>query len=283
MRMRSLIMVWLWLALSFSPGHAADAPVVGMVLDLKGSAQLIEGGNASALKLLAYLRPGMKIQLAPGSSTSLTLYASKSVYKFSGPTALEVEKDNIRVAQGGAAVVQIISEKLVLAAQASREMPGAYRLRDLPPRLGLLQPQDRSVLLGNPPEFCWSGPKGTRFTFELLDDQMRTVARSETEDSCLKLQGDVLLPHGLGYRWRVSTQAGPEQATLSAERTFSVASQAQAQQVAALKPREDESMEEWILYATLLQSQNMLDDAKAAWRLIAARRPDLQQVRELAN
>ena len=57
-----------------------------------------------------------KVQLETGAKLSISLYANRSVYRFTGPAVLVAEKDQIRALKGTAPEIKRVKEKLVAGA-----------------------------------------------------------------------------------------------------------------------------------------------------------------------
>jgi hypothetical protein len=264
----------------------ADERNAGMVLDLHGSAQLQDKDKTVGLQLLAYLKPGMQISLPAGSKASLSLYATRTVYQLSGPALVEIARDKLVLLQGTPPLARPIAEKLVTAAQASDDVPGAYRLRRTAPKLLLTRPENQALLLNTRPRFCWSSRETATFAItlqELPESAGHSVVQAATGDNCWQLPEGRQLAYGKTYRWTVSYTSAADKRSYSAEAEFSLPAEAEAAQFAALKPSADAAIEEWILYAATMRNQQLNEEAHSAWQFIATRRPDLDKVQELAK
>jgi hypothetical protein len=69
----------------------------------------------------------------------------------------------------------------------------------------------------------------------------------------------------------------------SAEGRFEIISKSDADSIAALKPSESAAIEEWVLYASMLQGRRIKDEARVVWQRIAKQRPDSQKIQDLAQ
>ena len=263
---------------------ATDDGFVGMVLDLQGSGQLVEKGSVTRLQLLSYVKPQMQLKLDAGSKVSLSLYATRSVYQLTGPSVVDIDKDRLTVRQGAAPVIKSMAEKLVAAAENTNIVHGAYRMRNLAPKIVLTTPENGSVLLNERPTFSWEASDVTGYDVTVEELQEHTiVAIAKVNDTSWQLPAKLKLEYGNNYRWSVSYPSAKEGKVISAAGDFSLASKADADKVSALKPEPKAAIEEWILYASMLQSQQMREEARAAWQFVAKRRPDLQKVQDLAR
>ncbi len=264
-------------------GAAVDQGVVGMVLDLQGAGHLLEKGKPAKLQLLSYLKPKMELKLDAGSKVSLSLYATRSVYQVTGPAVLEVGADQLTMLQGAAPVVKSMAEKLVVAAETTSIMPGAYRMRSFVPRIVLTTPENGIVLLKSRPTFSWDVEEEASYEITLQEQPDRMIVSAKVTDASWQLPADVALEYGKAYHWTVSYTSPSDGKNYSAISGFSLASKATADEVAALKPAASASIEEWIMYAAVLQNRQMREEARTAWQFIVTLRPDLRKAQELAR
>lgn len=259
------------LLLPARPVHAA-APV-GMVLDLRGEAR----AGAAPLQLLGYIHPGQQIRLGSDGRASVSHYGSKLVYQLSGPLEAQVDDKGIRVLKGAAAQTRSLAEKLVRAAVDPRLSPAAVKMRALSD-VTLVAPANRAVLLSSRPRFSWKAEPGASYRLQVDELDGRRVADGSSEGGSWELPAELRLAPGTGYRWTVTrTAADGEQASGSA--SFSVAADSERAEVQVLRPATDAGIEEWVLYAAILEGRRLDEEARSAWAEIRARRPDLVPAR----
>lgn len=261
---------------------AADG-AVGMVLDVRGSGQITDKGAVGKLQLLAYLKPQMQISLDAGGKASLSLYATRSVYQIAGPAVVEIGKDQLTVIKGAAPVVKSMAEKLVVAAQNTDFRAGATQMRTLPPRILVATPPNGAVLWRNQPTFSWLAMEAAPYDITLKDLSDKVIASATVRESNWRLPANVLLDYGTTYQWTVSYKSATDGRTHSATGEFSLAGKSDVDQLAALKPAEGAPIEEWVLYAAMLQSKGISEEARTVWQSISRQRPDLQRAQELAE
>ena len=262
--MKRLALLFFSLCCLVLPAHAASDDPVGMVLDLRG--------DAAPLQLLGYVRAGQQIRLGAQASASVSHYGSRLVYQLTGPLQAQVEPNGIRVIKGAPAQTRSLAEKLVRAAVDPRLSPAAVKMRALSD-VTLKAPLNRAVLAGVRPQFSWMAEGGDyRVQVDELDG--KRIASGTSESGSWELPEGVALMPGTGYRWTV-TQADPEGEQASGSATFTVATEAEREAVLALRPAPDAAIEDWVLYAAILDGRRFDEEARAAWRAIAARRADL--------
>lgn len=261
---------------------AANDGAVGMVLDLKGSGELVDKGRTTKLQLLSYLQPQMQLKLTAGSKASLSLYATRSVYQLVGPAVVEIGKDKLTMVQGDAPQIKSMSEKLVAAAETSNILPGAFRMRNLN-TLKLVTPQKGSILLDSTPMLSWESTEDPSFEISIVQQPGTVVYKTKVNDTSLQIPPGVKLESGKNYQWTVAYTSAADGKQVTETSDFRVASKADLEMFAALKPAEGAPIEEWVLYAATLQSRQISEEARKVWRMIAQQRPDLLKAQELAR
>lgn len=280
---QAVFSVLLW-ALA-SPLAATEAAAVGMVLDVQGAVQVVEQGRSNPLQLLARLAPGSRLELPPQSRVSLTLYASRSVYRLTGPATVDVSRDDVKVVRGPPADVRAMGEKQVAVAATGALVTGAYRMRNLQPvsPMVLTTPENGSVLIEDRPTFAWDGPQAGRFKLSLQEQGGGATYGATIAGNQWTLPAGVRLRYGAGYVWTVNAEDPAAAESTTATGRFSLATRTEVEQFAALLPAETDPIEDWVYYAALLQQRQIRTDARKAWQRIARERPDLQRAAELAR
>ncbi|WP_162058030.1 hypothetical protein [Undibacterium sp. KW1] len=274
------IIVSLVAALTCSLARAEAA--LGMVLDVQGNGKMEVNGATSKLQLLAYLQPKMQITLETGARASLSLYATRSVYQLTGPATVSIEKDGVTSLQGQKAVVRPMAEKLVRAAETSNVIAGAVRMRQVPPRIVAVTPENNSLLLGKRPAFNWISAEAAEFDISISDMDEKLIVNEKTKENNWQLPEKIKLEEGATYRWQVAYASVKDGKTYTARSEFKMASKAEATSLNELKPEDNAGVEDWVMYAAMLQSKRAFGEARQVWQQIARQRPDLQKLSESA-
>ncbi|MFA9215794.1 MAG: hypothetical protein ACEQSK_01690 [Sphingomonadaceae bacterium] len=276
---------WRSLLLSFCLLQAAAARadgVLGLVLDVQGGAEVVLPGPSSRLQLLSYLKPGMQLRLDRDGRASLSHYGARLIYQLSGPLLAEVDRDGVRVLQGAAPSTRSLAEKVVAAALGANTGAAAVRMR-MVQDITLLGPRHGSVVLSRQPYFRWESSEAASYQVTLERADGVLLAQANTDRLNWQLSAGQALEDGQSYRWRVSYRSDRDGELHQASAQFSVVTAPERASVAALRPEADAGIDELVLYATLLQGRQLLDDARAVWAEIAARRPDLSKAASLAR
>ncbi|GJJ00725.1 hypothetical protein RugamoR64_12630 [Duganella rhizosphaerae] len=269
-------------ALAGAPARAAEE-VVGMVLDVQGNGELVRNTQHSKLQLLNYVKPGEQLRLDAGARASVSHYGAKLIYQLTGPVLAEVDPGAIRVLSGTALATKSLAEKVVLAALSPNTGPAAFKMRAIMLDVTLLGPKNGTLALNTRPQFRWEANEATSYTFTLERADGAVVAQFKTDASAWEPPPAAPLAYGQSYRWSVAYTSAVDGEARQATAQFQVASEAEHASLVALRPGAGAPIDEWVLYASLLQNRQMLDDARAVWQEIAARRPDLSKAGSLAR
>lgn len=267
------------------PLLASTPIVVGMVLDVQGPVTVSENGSTTKLQLLAKLASQSRIRLAADSKASLTIYATRSVYRLTGPALVETTKDGLSLLQGNPPEVRFVGEKLTVAAHANSFIAGAYRMRNmgLSSKIVLNFPESGSVLLDTRPRFTWQAAEPAAYTLTLEGDAGNLIYSTTVNATAWSLPEGIQLEYGRSYRWEIHYVSPKSGKIRSASDRFTVATRAEVEQVAELKPAEDDPIEDWVFYAASLQQRQMRSEAREIWKRIAAERPDLEAAKEFSR
>ena len=263
-------------------GLARAEAALGMVLDVQGNGKMEVNGATSKLQLLAYLQPKMQITLEAGARASLSLYATRSVYQLTGPATVTIEKDGVTSLQGQKAVVRPMAEKLVRAAETSNVIAGAVRMRQVPPRIVAVAPENNSLLLGQRPGFSWISAEAAEFEISISDMDEKLLISGKTKENNWQFPEKTKLEEGATYRWQVAYVSAKDGKAHTARAEFTMASKAEASELNELKPDHNAGVEDWVMYAAMLQSRRAFGEARQVWQQIARQRPDLQKQSEAA-
>jgi hypothetical protein len=254
---------------------APPTDAVGMVLDVRGSGQVSGKGPVTKLRLLGYVKVGEQIQLDPNSKASVSHYGSKLIYQLTGPLVADVDVAKITVRKGGASpVTRSVAEKLVAAAIDPNMSAAATKMRSLFDEVVMIAPSKSGVLLSTRPTFRWEASGNNNYLVTVDELPERELARTTTGDKNWQLPAGIALEHGKSYRWTVGYTDGAGN-SFSGSAVFKIASASDSAAMLALKPGPEAGIEDWVLYANILDERRMHEDANGIWQLIAVQRPDL--------
>lgn len=277
---RTLISVLLFLHATFTLAQQttnAKDPSVGIVLDLQGQAKVLDQAQGRKLQLLSYLKQNEQVQLEQGAKLSVSLYSNRSVYRFVGPAVLVAEKDQIRLIKGAAPEIKQVKEKLVVGAESGQLLTGAIRMRQLPPKIAVLTPENGAVLLEVPKDLNWASVEKANYEIRIVDEDENLIVEGQSASQTWPLPQGLQFAFGKAYKWNVSFISERDAARYTTSGEFRLADEATRIELSKLRPTDDAVIEEWVLYAAHLQSLGMFQEARAAWKRIGQTRPDLER------
>ncbi len=264
----------------------ADEPVA-MVTDLRGNAWLLKGEREERLNILSYLDQGGRIRLDNKSSISITTFSPAAEYSVSGPAKLELIGGEVHVLNGGKPVKLTLDAQKAnagrqfSAVQKERLAMAAMRMRGSGgDGFGLKQISPVNVeILNVRPVFTWSAPlEAKKCILTLVDEtEGKTVKKVTVNEQIWQMPSDLLLLYQHQYSWevRASLISGQEIVSLAA---FSMIDEARAKRILQSKPPADGPFSERVLYAVLLESEGLNNDAVEEWKSLAAERPNEQLI-----
>ncbi len=253
---------------------------IGIVLDLQGQAKVLDQTPARKLQLLSYLKQNDQLQLEEGSKLSISLYANRSVYRFVGPALILAEKDQIKLLKGNAPEVKQVKEKLVLGAETGQLLTGAIRMRQLPPKIAVLTPENGALLLHAPVELNWAALEKTAYDIRIVDEDENLMIEAQSQTNSWTLPLHLKWIPGRAYKWSVSFISERDGGRYMSSGEFRLADDATLLELSQLKPNQTALIEEWVLYAAHLESKLMFQEARETWKKIAQIRPDLERRRD---
>jgi hypothetical protein len=248
---------------------------VGIVLNIQGQASVLENAQSRKIQLLSYLKQNAQIQLEEGSKLSLSLYANRSVYRFVGPALIVIEKDQIKSIKGAAPEIKLVKEKLVAGAASSQLLAGVIRMRQLPPKIAVLTPENGALLLSAPNELNWATMEKATVDIRIVDEDENLIIEAQSNVNSWALPAQLTWMPGKAYKWSVSFISPRDGGRYMSSGEFRLADAQILADLAALKPSEEAMIEEWVLYAAYLQSKSLYQAARDVWKRIGQSRPDL--------
>lgn len=247
------------------------APAVAMVADVGGDACVGDGSRPVALT--QEVHAGVPLKLSPGATLTLLLYGTGETLRLAGPGTFTLQasgtlsgpKTGIHRTQGAGLNLKEALKPGGLA-QASLVMRG-------PLDIDLEEPSQPVVRTARP-AFRWVPVKGARsYVFTLRRAQGPVLITTSTPATRIDLPESIRLRSGVTYQWEVRTTL-PGTHTLRSTGDLAVLDQARARKLNRLRAEARQSFAWHVIYASTLQIEGLLAEAKAEWRQLAAERPD---------
>lgn len=270
-------------ALAPAPALAQRTPTVAMVTDVSGPVKLTGSRGELPAGIATELPADARIDVAAGGRVVVLVLSTGDEFTLSGPASAQVKADGLagtpagQLARRASAVgkVKLRGEGL---AQAAVTLRAAKRQETLP-----LRSLAGTVTLDNRPVFRWAPVEGAGpYRFELQDANGAVLHEARTEATEVRLPESIALVDGKAYTWEVTARQA-NGLRYSNFGDFTVASAALRGQAARLRPAAGAGISERVAWATWLASQDLNDDARAAWAQLAAERPDNPALKALSE
>lgn len=275
---------WLLLLALSLWAAGAQAQAVAVVTDVKGAVAFASGGKPVAL--LSELATGADIQLDKGATLSFVYLQSGTEFQLRGPARITLGATGPQSVAGASAILRssvVAAETARLQTTNGRVVLGGMVMRGPGlDRFKLLEPTGK--VLGVRPTFAWTLPPGNaRVQFELRDEGSDKQLLSTTvSGSQLVLDDSVQLQAGVNYVWSLTLEV-PGANSLVRSSYFSLSSPQERERMEALRPGPQAPFSDRLIYASLLEQGRFLSDSRKLWQQLADERPDLPELRSLAN
>lgn len=258
-----------WAAAAAPPA----GPAVAFVADLRGNATF-EGDGP--ITFLDEIPAGARLLLGTGAVVAVTFAASGTEFTLAGPGEFTLSATDVHAEKGVAPtkrVVHALADPGVVA-RGAREATAfaSVRMRSLPApadatRPALEFPVDTAVATLQP-TLRWKGKPGPNaFTITVTDSSGREVWKGRAN-----APGHPVGPLAANssYTWSVSSNEAP-----IGSAQFTTLPAASIERVKSLGP--SKSFRDRVMRALVLQEVGAAQEAREAWKQVAAERPDLAQ------
>lgn len=281
--MRNFLLIGL-AAVLFSAMAAIAADRLAMVIDLQGKVTLESGGGAGGIGILSSLSAGTTLTLGPQARMVMVYLKSGDEYELAGPGLYQV----------GIAEPEVISGAKPIKRKAALAGYGAGRINPMGKiqaglvmrggaikSLRLLEPSG-SLVSTERPTFRWEAVPGARsYHFELDNDTGATMAEGTVNEPVFCLPAGVVIVEKMLYSWGVETSVDGQQ--YAKWHQFSVLGKGERERMKELKPGDNATFAERVLYTAMLEEMGLRDDARPLWKALAMERPDDARLQALSG
>jgi hypothetical protein len=264
---------------------SADEPVA-MITDLKGAVSVHSALGDQGADLLMSLQPGAELRIPAAGSVTLVYYASARRYTYAGADTVSVGAQSPSAgsgAPGSSRVLAPAGDTGLDARQVQELVQGGMQMRNFDPRKRIrLKSPVRTALLERGPVFVWEPlESGTQYRFTLRDDAGLVLLETLMDSTRLRLPQEIRLHEGVNYTWQVDARAVGGNA-YSASTEFSLLPAAQRALIEGRRPSADAEVSDVLVYALLLQENNLRDEAGKIWSVLAGEHPESGSLQRLA-
>ena len=264
-------------------GMAHGAPVA-MVTDLQGKAVISTGGRMAEATMLSDIDVGAQAQLQANTTMVVLYLGDGSEYLLKGPATVVFGAAQPEDINGAPVLKRTAPPGGSLRIKPTGMGQGALVMRSSlgTPRIRLLSANGTRVL-DTQPELRWQEPQpGLRYSVEIADETGRSLYEAQAEGPSFTLPASLQLKDGMAYTWDVAARL-PDGRKYASKGEFSIASAELRAQTAAARALAQESVSSMVTFAIWLEQMELRDEARKAWRALAAQRPDDPQIRAMAQ
>lgn len=274
---------WFGAVAGFAFSALAQAAPFAMVTDLKGDASASEYGKQRKLALLSYIEFPVEVKIEPSTTLGVTYFTSGVQYSFQGPARVALGAQAPRVIEGQSALsTKVGPEKAIVGGlgkdQWRRLQQATVVMRTVKPSFSVVSP-DKSVVLTREPEFEWTAAgEAKRFRLVVYGPDNKILHESTTERTALQPGSALKLEPGQRYRWKVEALgvATPARAVGN----FTTEDEALREKMIANRPGVGAPLAARIFFATILEADGYMTDARAEWKALARQYPDVPEIKQ---
>jgi hypothetical protein len=259
---------------------AAQTKGVVMVADLRGSATL---GDKTPLALMAEIPAGGVVTLAKDAKITFVNMKTGAESSFTGPGKLTLDPT------GTVTGLAPKSQRQVAALKGANKLkPGAMAQASVVMRAvpGSEEPAvtPTGLTLSATPEFLWksAGPKAS-YHFKLQDPQGQVLFELTQDECSVQVPEHLALADDTAYTWVLATDL-PNGTTTRKTGTIRVYGPKEDRtELQAARPATDSPFTDRVVYAMLLETNGLHEDARVYWKALAKERPEDPQFAKFAN
>lgn len=273
---------WIGALAGFAFSALAQAAPFAMITDLKGDAWAGERGKQQKLVLLSYIESPIEVKVEPSTTLGVTYFTSGVQYSFQGPARVAFDAQAPRVVEGRAAEPTKLGPEKAIAGGLSRDQwrrlqQATVVMRTVKPSFAVVSP-DKSVVLTREPAFEWTAPgEAKRFRVVVYGPDNKILHEATTEQTALQPGSVLKLEPGQQYRWKVEVLGATPARAVG---TFTTENEAVREKVIAGRPGASAPLAARIFFATILEAEGYLADARAEWKMLAREYPDVPEIKQ---
>jgi hypothetical protein len=278
---------WITAIASLAFSAVVQAAPFAMITDLKGEAWRSDGGGKqSKLVLLGYIENPAEVKVEAATKLGITYFASGVQYSFDGPARIALEAEAPRVLEGKSAQPSKVGPEKAIAGGMSNDQwrrlqQATVVMRTVKSSFTVVGP-DKTTLLAREPEFEWTpAADAKRYRLVIYGQDNQVLHETTTEHTALRPGSAVKLEAGRQYRWKVDALGVAK--PVSAAGSFAVADDAARGRIEATRPAAGAPMAARVFFATSLEAEGFMTDARAEWKALAREYPDIPELKQRSN
>jgi hypothetical protein len=272
---------WFGAFAGFAFSALAQAAPFAMITDLKGDAWTTERGKPQKLALLSYIESPVEVKVEPSTTLGVTYFTSGVQYSFQGPARVAFGEQAPRVIEGQPVLSTKLGPEKAIEGGLSKDQwrrlqQATVVMRTVKPSFAVVSP-DKSVVLTREPEFEWaSAGEAKRFRVVIYGPDNKILHEATTEQTALRPGSALRLEPGQTYRWKVEVLGVSTPAR--AVGTFTTENEALREKMIASRPGVGAPLAARIFFATVLEAEGYMTDARAEWKVLAREYPAVPEI-----
>jgi hypothetical protein len=261
----------------------AQAAPFAMITDLKGDAWASEFGKQKKLALLSYIEAPVEVKVEPSTTLGVTYFTSGVQYSFQGPARVALGAQAPRVIDGQPALSTKLGPEKAIEGGLSKDQwrrlqQATVVMRTVKPTFAVVSP-DKSVLLTREPEFEWTAAgEAKRFRLVVYGPDNKILHEATTDQTALQPGSALKLEPGQTYRWKVEVLGVTTPGR--AIGTFTTENEALRTKMIASRPGVGAPLAARMFYATILEAEGYMADARAEWKVLSREYPDVPEIKQ---
>ena len=255
--------------------YASEA--VAMITDLTGNASLTSNGEQKKCEILMSTFSGDEIRVEANSKLTLVYFKSAKEYTFAENSVFKVNTEAPENKSGANATTRDLevakNTKLLTDENEYSQAAILFRGTRNKSKIKLVSPVN-SKILSSQPMFEWQPLEGDlQYRFVLTDDSGRTVIETLVNGTNFKLPPENRIVDSSLYSWQVEARLSTG-AVYSNSTSFSLIDKGELEKINRLRPKDEATFSERIVFAMLLEQMGVRDEARSYWKTLSAERPD---------
>ena len=267
-------------ALVFSASFSTIAfanDAVAMVTDLKGNASITSNGEQKACEILMSTFSGDEIRVNANSKLTLVYFKSAKEYTFPEHSIIKINTEVPENKSGSKATTRDLeiakNARLLPVDDEYSQAAIVFRSARKKSKIKLIRPV-RSKVLSSQPTFEWHPlEENLQYRFVLTDDSGRTVIETLVNGNSFKLPTENSIKDGIVYSWQVEARLSTG-AVYSNSTNFSLIDKGELEKINRLRPKDNATFSERIVFAVFLQQIGVRGEARSYWKTLSTERPD---------
>lgn len=255
--------------------YASEA--VAMITDLTGNASLTSNGEQKKCEILMSTFSGDEIRVEANSKLTLVYFKTAKEYTFPENAIIKINTEAPENKSGSKVTsrdLEVAKNTKLLADEDEYDQAAiVFRGTRKKPKIKLVSPVS-SKILSSQPMFEWQPlEEDLQYRFVLTDDSGRTVIETLVNGTNFKLPPENKIAEDVLYTWQVEARLSTGDVYTNST-NFRLLNDKERGKINRLRPKENATFSERIVFAMLLEQMGVRGEARSYWKTLSTERPD---------